>query len=326
MSRTVRGLAIDAAGRIYVGAVGTFGYLAPDGQRRLAVRLAGRPSARRRADLQRRLARRRHRRRRRISRPSRPSSAGRGTTLTVIKPVSRFNRASVVDGRLYLTMPETGLNVLEGDTFRAAARHRATRARALPDRPAVRRAPAARSARGPPGCSSTTARRSRPFARAIDAVLTGSQLYRGTRLADGTFALTTTAGGLVIIDRAGPAVIRVTRANGLPSDVVYFVMPDREGALWLGLDAGIARVEVPSPVSFFDADDGSAWRPSTSSATTGGCMSPARPACTTSNRPSAGATRRVSCRCRGTRSQCWWFTPMPRPERGRASGADGRVL
>ncbi len=32
VSRTVRGLAIDAAGRIYVGAVGTFGYLAPDAQ------------------------------------------------------------------------------------------------------------------------------------------------------------------------------------------------------------------------------------------------------------------------------------------------------
>ena len=30
VSRTVRGLAIDTAGRIYVGAVGTFGYLAPD--------------------------------------------------------------------------------------------------------------------------------------------------------------------------------------------------------------------------------------------------------------------------------------------------------
>ena len=42
---------------------------------------------------------------------------------TIIRPASRFNRASLVDGRMYLTMPETGLNVLEGDTFRRAPRH-----------------------------------------------------------------------------------------------------------------------------------------------------------------------------------------------------------
>ena len=50
--------------------------------------------------------------------------------------------------------------------------------------------------------------------------------------------------------------MHVNRANGLPSDVVYFAMPDREGALWLALDSGLARLEVPSPVSFFDSQDG----------------------------------------------------------------------
>ena len=38
--------------------------------------------------------------------------------ITVLRPASRFNRSSVVDGRLYLTVPESGLNVLDGDTFR----------------------------------------------------------------------------------------------------------------------------------------------------------------------------------------------------------------
>jgi hypothetical protein len=39
-------------------------------------------------------------------------------TIEVIRPPSYFNRASLVDGRIHLTMPETGLNVLEGNTFR----------------------------------------------------------------------------------------------------------------------------------------------------------------------------------------------------------------
>ena len=42
-----------------------------------------------------------------------------GGAIQTLRPSSRFNRASLLDGRIYLTMPETGLNVLEGDTFRA---------------------------------------------------------------------------------------------------------------------------------------------------------------------------------------------------------------
>ena len=95
-----------------------------------------------------------------------------------------------------------------------------------------------------------------PFRTELDAVLTASQLYRGTPLADGTFALTTTANGLVIIDRQGRAVMHVNRANGLPSDVVYYAMPDKEGAVWVALDSGLARLEVPSPASFLDPQEG----------------------------------------------------------------------
>ena len=85
----------------------------------------------------------------------------------------------------------------------------------------------------------------------------GGQVYRGTPLADGNFALTTTNAGLAIIDRNGRRVNRVDRDRRPALEhVVYFAMQDREGALWLGLDSGIARVETPSPVSFFDADDG----------------------------------------------------------------------
>ena len=39
-------------------------------------------------------------------------------TFEVFRPTSRFNRGSLVDGRFYLTMPESGLNVLEGGAFR----------------------------------------------------------------------------------------------------------------------------------------------------------------------------------------------------------------
>ena len=246
-------------------------------------------------------------------------------TMTVIKPASRFNRASVRDGRLYLTMPESGLNVLEGDTFRALP---GTEQLGREPFPIVLRYDERRLLVGTriTGLFLYDGATLTPFRTPIDAVLTGSRLYRGMRLADGTFALTTTAGGLVIIDRAGQPVIRVNRANGLPSDVVYFVMPDREGALWLGLDTGIARVEVPSPATFFDADDGLPGAPYDSIRHQGRLYVGGQTGVHYLDRPSPGAAHaafRVAC-----------GQPLPmlvvhadaRPQRDPASGADGRVL
>jgi L-ascorbate metabolism protein UlaG (beta-lactamase superfamily) len=38
--------------------------------------------------------------------------------MSVIRPASRFNRASYLDGKVYVTTAEAGLNVLDGDTLR----------------------------------------------------------------------------------------------------------------------------------------------------------------------------------------------------------------
>ena len=90
----------------------------------------------------------------------------------------------------------------------------------------------------------------------VDQSLAFTELYRGIVLPDQTFALTTTNAGLTILDRNGRRVFTANRGNGLPSDTVYLAMRDREGALWLGLDNGIARVETPSPLSYFGQADG----------------------------------------------------------------------
>ena len=71
-----------------------------------------------------------------------------------------------------------------------------------------------------------------------------------------TFGFETLSAGLVTIDATGREVMHISRANGLPSDTVYYAMRDQEGALWLGLDNGVTRVETPSPVSYFNQSDG----------------------------------------------------------------------
>ncbi|WP_412063302.1 two-component regulator propeller domain-containing protein [Rubrivirga sp. IMCC45206] len=60
---------------------------------------------------------------------------------------------------------------------------------------------------------------------------------------------------LALAPRAQPTFEALTRADGLPSDYVQAVFQDRQGFLWLGTDAGLARYDGRRVVTF-TADDG----------------------------------------------------------------------
>jgi hypothetical protein len=238
-------MALDASGRIYVGSASTLGYLAPDEHGDMAfVSLVPRlpEDARSFNDVWRTF----------VTtdgvffQTERAIFKWARDRFTIIKPASRFNRPSLVDGRIYLTMPETGLNVLEGDRFRPLP---GTASLGLEPFPVVLRYDEKRLLIG-------TRQRALflydgatlvPFPTELDALAITAQLYRGVTLPDGSFALTITSGGMGIIDRQGRRVTAVSRANGLPSDVVYFAMPDREGRCGWGSTTGWRPSRPPRP-------------------------------------------------------------------------------
>lgn len=63
----------------------------------------------------------------------------------------------------------------------------------------------------------------------------------GDRIWLGTFG-----GGLLQLDRGGEVQRRITEADGLPNNVVYRVLPDGEGRLWLSTNNGIGIVDKHS--------------------------------------------------------------------------------
>ncbi|MBP6507491.1 MAG: response regulator [Opitutaceae bacterium] len=91
---------------------------------------------------------------------------------------------------------------------------------------------------------------------ALDQIVRKTRLHEGLRLSDGSFALATSGKGLILISSDGSQLRIMDRSTGLSDNVILSLGEDREGGLWLGFNSGIARLDLASPVSVFDASNG----------------------------------------------------------------------
>ncbi|NBC16887.1 MAG: histidine kinase [Bacteroidetes bacterium] len=97
----------------------------------------------------------------------------------------------------------------------------------------------------------------RPFATEVDALVAEHDLYHGTALPGGYFALATLGGGVFVIDRQGRLVRVLDQRSGVPDGFVNHVYADHQGGLWMALhNSGVARVDSPSQLTQFDRDLG----------------------------------------------------------------------
>ncbi|MCP5045586.1 MAG: hypothetical protein GY940_00325, partial [bacterium] len=87
------------------------------------------------------------------------------------------------------------------------------------------------------------------FPTDADDYLKKNQLYHGTRLFSGDFALATRLGGIVIIDSSGKLKDIFNKAYGLQDDMVRYIFEDFQDNLWLAMNQGISKIEYASPIS-----------------------------------------------------------------------------
>ena len=91
----------------------------------------------------------------------------------------------------------------------------------------------------------------KPFPCEIESYLINNQLYHGDILADGSFALATLRGGVVIINKQGQTLHVLNRSVGIQDSSVMYVYADDYGGLWLALDRNISRVQIPASFTIF---------------------------------------------------------------------------
>jgi signal transduction histidine kinase/CheY-like chemotaxis protein/ligand-binding sensor domain-containing protein len=234
-------------------------------------------------------------------------------TFTVIPAKSRFGRAQQANGHIYVGTPEDGLNVLEGSTLKPLPGTARIGGEAFP---VVLPYDDHRLLIGTrrDGLFLYDGAALTPFATDVDSIFKTTQIYRGLVLPGPSIAFETTSAGLIILDKDGHHLMTVDRSNGLPSDTVYYALRDREGALWLAQDAGIARVEIPSPVTYFNQSDGLSGGVQTASRIDGRLLVGLQSGAAFLAPGSAdGKTPPHFENILGTGTQCWAFAKMVDP-------------
>jgi ligand-binding sensor domain-containing protein/DNA-binding CsgD family transcriptional regulator len=90
-----------------------------------------------------------------------------------------------------------------------------------------------------------------PFNTPANAFLQTFQLNNGTRVLDKYYAYGTILNGLIIIDEEGNVIQQINKNTGLQNNTVLSLYADSDQNLWAGLDNGIDRVELNSPLYFY---------------------------------------------------------------------------
>ncbi|MDB5008696.1 MAG: hypothetical protein JWP45_3089 [Mucilaginibacter sp.] len=90
-----------------------------------------------------------------------------------------------------------------------------------------------------------------PWNNRANDFLKAYQLNNGVLISNKYFAYGTILNGIVIIDAFGNVVQHINKSGGLQNNTVLSLYTDTEQNLWAGLDNGIDRIEVNSPLYYY---------------------------------------------------------------------------
>jgi len=82
------------------------------------------------------------------------------------------------------------------------------------------------------------------------------QIYHGTKIDNNKFAFATTRKGIITIDQQGNPLEYLNRNNILKEEAVYNLHHSQAQPLWMALDNGIAKAELNSPIRYWDESSG----------------------------------------------------------------------
>lgn len=96
----------------------------------------------------------------------------------------------------------------------------------------------------------------KPFKNDANDFLKTYQLNNGSQIQHKYFAYGTILNGVIIIDSSGKIVQHINKLSGLQNNTVLGLYTDNNQNLWASLDNGIDRIELNSPLYFYEDKTG----------------------------------------------------------------------
>jgi len=87
-------------------------------------------------------------------------------------------------------------------------------------------------------------------------ILSKENVYRSTQLSDGSFILGTRSSGILHVTKDGKIDYRINTAGGLSNNTIHYIFEDAEKNIWLALNNGINCINIDSPFSIFNDENG----------------------------------------------------------------------
>ncbi len=81
-------------------------------------------------------------------------------------------------------------------------------------------------------------------------------VYSSIQLQNGNFVLGTISNGMVYLDKNGGFIYEIDQRKGLGNNTVLSLFEDHDANIWLGLDNGINVINMNSPISIYNDDEG----------------------------------------------------------------------
>ena len=94
------------------------------------------------------------------------------------------------------------------------------------------------------------------LANEIEDFLDENLLYAGQTLPNATYAFATLRAGVIIMDKNGRFISKITENEGIANNQIHGMTLDNQQALWLAHQTGISKVDLLLPYTFLDKQNG----------------------------------------------------------------------
>jgi DNA-binding CsgD family transcriptional regulator len=174
----------------------------------------------------------------------------RNNKISKIKSFSTVVSCDIVNNKLYVSTLENGIFTLEHDALVPAINENVLKQTYVVSISGLNNGLFITTALK--GCFVYSNHKLTPWKSEINELIKEHQLNRFSKLENGNMVFGTIKNGVYLTDHLGAVIFQVNKETGLANNTVLGQFVDPDHKLWLGLDNGIASVDLNSHLTFYN--------------------------------------------------------------------------